>query len=254
MTRNDLRMGDDGPLLLQAALNGARTTADHLRLPISTEELVRDAVACVAAGARAVHLHPRDRDGRESLDPAVVNGVAAAVRAAAGVPVSVTTGAWIEPDVERRVAAIRGWHAPDSASVNVGEPGAAAVMEALLERGIGVEPGVSTVAEVEGLAASGLGDRCLRILIEPVDLAPAETVAVVDEIHAALDRHGLAAPRLQHGFEETTWLLLADAVARRVATRIGLEDTTVGPDGEPVAGNAALVRLARAAGAGGPPL
>lgn len=232
------------PVLLQAALNGARSKADHPAVPVTIAALLRDGAACVAAGARDLHLHPRDRDGRERLDAAVVDEVVAAVRAACGVPVGVTTGAWIEPDVGRRVAAIRAWRAPDSASVNLSEDGAVAVMRALLERGIGVEPGVSTAAEVDLLAASGVGDRCLRILIEPVDPAPAEALAAVAAIHAALDRHGIAAPRLQHGCEETAWVVLADAFRRGVATRIGLEDTIRGPSGEPASGNDALVRAA----------
>jgi uncharacterized protein (DUF849 family) len=33
-------------------------------------------------------------------------------------------------------------------------------------------------------------------------------------------------------------------VASGLPTRVGLEDTTAGPDGEPVIGNAELVRLA----------
>lgn len=47
---------------LQAALNGDRTKAEHAATPVSVEELARDA-ACVAAGARAIHLHPRDPEG-----------------------------------------------------------------------------------------------------------------------------------------------------------------------------------------------
>jgi uncharacterized protein (DUF849 family) len=53
---------------LQAALNGDRTKAEHATTPVSVEELARDAAACVAAGARAIHLHPRDLDGRETLE------------------------------------------------------------------------------------------------------------------------------------------------------------------------------------------
>jgi uncharacterized protein (DUF849 family) len=37
---------------------------------------------------------------------------------------------------------------------------------------------------------------------------------------------------------------VAQAAREGLPTRIGLEDTTAGPDGEPVSGNAELVRLA----------
>jgi uncharacterized protein (DUF849 family) len=109
--------------LLQAALNGDRTKRDHAAAPISSEELAHDAVACVAAGARAIHLHPRDPAGNERLDAAVVDAVVHRVREACGVPVGVTTGAWIEPDIARRVELVRGWRAPDYTSVNISEPG-----------------------------------------------------------------------------------------------------------------------------------
>ena len=123
-------------------------------------------------------------------------------------------------------------------------------MRAVLAAGVGVEAGISTVADVERLAASGLGDRLTRILVEPVDVGAADALAVVDAIHGALDRSGSRRPRLQHGDGEATWILLEDAVARGIDTRIGLEDTVDGPDGERAAGNEALVRAARALGAG----
>jgi uncharacterized protein (DUF849 family) len=49
-------------MMLQAALNGPFTKTEHPALPVSVQELARDAAACVAAGAREIHLHPRDSD------------------------------------------------------------------------------------------------------------------------------------------------------------------------------------------------
>ena len=63
-------------------------------------------------------MHPRDSEGRERLDPEVVDEAVAAVRDACRVPVGVSTGAWIEPDLERRTGLVRRWSAPDYASVN----------------------------------------------------------------------------------------------------------------------------------------
>ena len=231
-------------MLLQAALNGPWTRADHPAVPMSVGELARDAAACVAAGAGAIHMHPRDPEGRESLEVGVVDVVVACVREACGVPVGVSTGAWIEPDVERRVALLSAWRAPDYASVNLSEDGAAEVMGALLDAGVGIEAGVWSVQDAERLAASGLGDRVTRVLVEPVDVGIEEAAAVVAQIHAALDRLGVVASRLQHGDGEATWVLLGDAIARGVDTRIGLEDTQHEPDGARTTGNAALVRAA----------
>ncbi len=230
-------------MLLQAALNGPSTKADHPAVPLSVDELARDAAACVAAGAGALHLHPRDREGRERLDAAVVDAVVAGVRAA-GVPVGVSTGAWIEPDLERRVALVGAWTEPDYASVNLSEPGADRVMRALIDAGVGIEAGVWSVEDAECLAATGLAGRIVRVLIEPVEVGASDAVAVVSAIHGALDRLGVVAPRLQHGDGEATWVLLRDAIRRGLDTRIGLEDTQHEPDGTRTAGNAALVRAA----------
>lgn len=235
---------------LQATLNGPYTKEWHPAVPLSIEELAQDAVACVAVGARAIHLHPRDSEGRERLDADTVNVVVSAVRRACGVPVGVSTGAWMEPDVARRLALVQAWRAPDYASVNLSEPGAVEVMQALLQAGVGIEAGVWSVEDAERLAATGMGQQVTRILIEPVEVSSASAVAAVEEIHHALDRLGLTAPRLQHGDGEATWVLLMDAVRRGIDTRIGLEDTIYEPSGEPTTGNEALVRAARRLGAG----
>lgn len=230
-------------MLLQAALNGDRAPADHPALPLTPERLAADAVACAWAGARAVHLHPRDEDGRERLDAWLVDAVVEQVRNESGVPVGVSTGEWIEPDLEHRLALIGAWRAPDYASVNLSEEGADRVMAALTEAGIGIEAGVWSVEDAERLAATGV--EPLRVLVEPVD-AGEGALAIVADIHDALDRHGIAAPRLQHGDGDATWVLIEDAVRRGCDTRVGLEDTLHAPDGRPTEGNEALIRAARA--------
>jgi uncharacterized protein (DUF849 family) len=242
---------------LQAALNGDRTKAEHAATPISVEELAQDAAACVAAGARAIHLHPRDLEGRETLEAVLVAGVVTKVRAACGVPVGVTTSAEIEPDPERRLGHVRAWRVPDYASVNLCETGATDVMEALIEAGIGIEAGVWSMEDAERLGASGLSGRVTRILVEPGELQlqdsedkSADALGLVDDIHRALDRLGLESPRLQHGDGEATWVLLIDAARKGFDTRIGLEDTLFGPSGERTRGNEALVLAARELGAG----
>lgn len=237
-------------MLLQAALNGPFTRADHSAVPVSKVELARDAKACVDEGARAIHLHPRGTDGEEDLRAEVVDDVVSVVRAACGVPVGVSTGAWIEPDLGRRLALIGSWRTPDFASVNVSEVGSFEVMTACLDVGIGVEAGVWTVEDAELLVASQISKRMLRVLIEPVDVSQRDAVSVVSAIHAVLDSHQLTVPRLQHGDGEATWVLLSDAIRRGIDTRVGLEDTFREPDMEQTRSNAALIRTARQLGAG----
>jgi uncharacterized protein (DUF849 family) len=227
-------------MLLQAALNGPFTKDDHPLMPITAAELARDAMACAQAGAGAIHMHPRDSDGRESLDAAVIDATVREVRAACRVPVGVSTGAWIEPDLERRLELISAWSEPDYASVNISEDGFEQVIRALRERGIGVEAGVWTPADARALTESGLAGDLTRILVEPVAADPAGAVALVAAISDQL-----GGPILQHGDGEATWILIHDAIRRGFDTRVGLEDTLE-------ADNATLVRRAmsfiRAAG------
>ena len=232
-------------MILQAALNGARAPAEHPALPVHPDQLAADAKACAAAGAGAVHFHVRAPDGRESLAAADVARAVNVVRSASrGTPAGISTGAWIEPDPDRRLAQIRRWRVlPEFASVNFDEPGAVEVAEELLELGIGVEAGVSGTAAAEVLARSGLEDHCLRVLLEPSEpdvLSALETVAAMERI---LERAG--PPRLLHGTGATAWPLLREAVRRGYDARIGLEDTLQLPEGTAARDNLELIRAAR---------
>ena len=226
-------------MLLQAALNGPYTKADHPAMPITAAELAADAKACAEAGAGAIHMHPRGADGRESLEAAVIDGAVREVRAACGVPVGVSTGAWIEPDLERRLALIGQWTEPDYASVNISEPGFEQVIRALRQRGIGVEAGVWSVEDARALTAQSVGDALTRTLIEPVDADPATAVALVATIAEHID-----GPILQHGDDQATWVLLQDAATKGFDTRIGLEDTQEAPNAELVHRAMSLIRAA----------
>lgn len=237
-------------VLLQATLNGPFTKADHPAMPVSAEELASDAEACAEAGARAFHIHPRDEAGAERLDRGTVDPCVRRVREATGLPVGVTTGQWIEPNLARRLELVRAWREPDYTSVNLSEPGALDVIKALLDAGVGVEAGIWTITDAELLAASVVAHRVLRLMIEPVEVSSGDAVSLVSEIHDVLDHAGLRQPRLQHGDGEATWILLEDAVRRGIDTRIGFEDTLRLPDGSLAASNAALVRAAYALGAG----
>ena len=155
--------------VLKACLNGDRVPGSHPALPVTAAELAADAAAVAAAGASAVHVHPRGADGRESLDATDVDGAVGAIRAAApGLPVGVSTGAWIVPELAARAAAVGSWSEPDFASVNLSERGHAEVMGALRDAGVGIEAGVWTVADVAALERSGFAGELVRVLIEPL--------------------------------------------------------------------------------------
>src|SRR5690606_28604473 len=152
--------------------------------------------AAAAAGAGAIHVHPRDTEGQQRLDGATVGAAVAAIRAAVpGVPVGVTTGAWIEPDVDRRRALIESWQVlPDFASVNFHEDGAEEIAALLLGRGVGVEAGLWHAAAAARFFARGYAERCLRVLLEPMEQAPADALANAEAMRALLDGAGVGVP------------------------------------------------------------
>lgn len=104
-------VGGKAQPLLQAALNGDRA---HPALPRTPRELAAEAAAAVDSGARSLHLHPYDDQGRETLAAEPCSRALQAVRAACpGIPISLSTSAGIEPDVERRYALVAAWsHLP----------------------------------------------------------------------------------------------------------------------------------------------
>lgn len=235
-------------MILQACVNGARDVAEHPWLSADETVVAQDAAAAVDAGAAEIHVHAKDAAGRDSLAPEDVRRWLGAVRAAApGVLVGVTTGAWAEPDVSRRLEAIEGWtELPDYASVNWHEAGADEVAAALHRRGIGVEAGIWDAAGLEAWRVSPVRGACLRVLVE----LPAEAADVVrphaEGLIAHVAREEPDLPILLHGEELSAWPALDLAGELGLDTRIGLEDTLLLPDGTDAPSNAALVRAARA--------
>ena len=232
-------------MFVKACINGARRVEDHPGVPRFPDELATAAAEVVAAGAAAIHMHPRGDDGAETLDGSAIGAAVAAVRAAVDVPVGVSTGAWFLPDPADRLRAVAGWDVlPDFASVNIHEAGALDLAEALLARGVGVEAGLWHGDAARLLVGSGLADRCTRLLLEPLMPELADALAATADMERELDGAAPTVPRLLHGFGATSWAVLDVAVERGYQVRIGLEDTVVGRDGTPVSGNADLVRAA----------
>lgn len=57
------------PVVLMVSPTGARRTkADHPAMPMTAAEIGRAAAESAEAGANAIHVHVRDREGRHSLD------------------------------------------------------------------------------------------------------------------------------------------------------------------------------------------
>jgi uncharacterized protein (DUF849 family) len=238
--------------LLQACLNGARTPDEHPAIPRTPGELVAEARAAVDAGAEILHLHPYDDAGIETFAAEPCAAALRAVRAACpGVPISLSTSAEIEPDPHRRLELIATWtELPELVTANQGERGIVELCEQLIARGIGIEAGLLTLGDAHAFIRAGIADRCARVLLEPLDADPEAAVAHAAAMEQVLGDAGIGLPQVHHGDGVATWHVMKRGLGRGHGIRVGLEDTTVLPDGRQASGNGELVRVAAAMIAG----
>lgn len=234
-------------MLIKACINGARRPDAHPALPTTPIALGWAAAAAVRAGAGAVHLHVRGPDREQSLQADdVARCVEAARRAIDTVPLGISTLLSIVRDPDQRLAIVAKWTVvPDFASVNFSEAGSPALATLLIGKGVGVEAGLSDAAAAETLVRSGLGPRCLRILLEPRGADAAAALRSADAMVAVLDQAGLKVPRLLHSSNASAWAVIDEAARRGYDTRAGLEDVLTMPDGSSAPDNAAIVAEAR---------
>jgi uncharacterized protein (DUF849 family) len=241
-------VGGGRGVLVQAALNGGTTRAEHPAVPLTPAELAAEGRAAAENGAKALHLHPRDASGAQTLDPDHVLASVAATRAATGLPVGVTTGIWtVDGDVTRRLDLVARWTGPDRpdyASINLNEPGTEALADLLTSLDIEIEAGVWTATDARLLGAASFRARILRVLMEPTNRDPAVAVATAAEAASELARLGVTARQVHHGYGLATWDVMRAAVAMGQDIRVGLEDTLVLPNGHVAVGNGELVAAA----------
>ncbi len=222
---------------VKACLNGARTRAEHPAVPLTPAELAADAIAVSRAGVFAVHVHPRDAIGVETLDARACDAAVAAIRAAVpGLPVGLSTAEAIDPDPFARAAAIKFWRTPpDFVSVNLSELGWAGIIRAALHAGIGIEAGLASPRDAEELVRGPFAHRLVRALVE---------VDGVDEARAIAALLPTGVPQLWHGYGDRTWDVVSAGAAAGHDVRVGLEDVLVLPDGHVAPNNAELVASA----------
>lgn len=226
--------------------NGARDISEHQALSNNPIAVAAECAKAIKAGAGAVHVHPKNQRGEESLSATDVDRWVDTLRQhCSNTPIGVTTGAWAMPDVASRLHEIDAWQElPDFASVNWHEDGADEVAAKLLERGIGVEAGIWHEQGLRAWAVSPIRSRCLRVLVEVQDMTPEETRRVgrslVDAVHTIEPQ----LPLLLHGEERSTWAAIELAGRLGLDTRAGLEDCLTLPNGVLARGNADLVQSA----------
>jgi uncharacterized protein (DUF849 family) len=223
---------------VKACLNGARTRVEHPEVPLTPAELAVDAAAVRRAGAFAVHVHPRDARGVQTLEAAACDASVAAIRAAVpDMPVGLSTAETIDRDPFARAAAIKLWRTrPDFVSVNLSELGWAGIVRAALQAGIGVEAGLASPHDADELAHSPFVHRLVRALVE--------VEGGVDEARAIAELVPEGVPQLWHGYGMRTWEVVAAGAAAGHDVRVGLEDSLVLPGGRITRDNAELVTSA----------
>lgn len=268
-----------GPAIVEVALNGGRSRAEHPGVPLTSSDVVADAVACFAAGATVAHIHSRDEDGGWTADPGWYAKAIRQIRTRApGMVVSLTS---IRPDgqpVARVVDMLDTLAAdlatrPDAISINLGPivvreqtdgsrrtvhyPNAhdeiVAVLRACRRHDVTPELGVMDLGFVSNAVALDEDDELPTkpwLLVELdssrfgsgtlVAPATAESYAAVA---GALGAAFPAARWAAHGSGQGTFAVSEAALASGQHARLGLEDTVVGPGGEPM-GNLDQVRWA----------
>lgn len=168
------------PLIINAALTGGVIGRERApRLPLTTDEIIQDAVRAADAGASIVHLHVRDGSGapdwrRESYEP-VIYGIRES-RPEVIVCVTTTGRAGISREQRADVLSLDGDLRPDMASLTLGS----------LNFHTGVS--VNDVATVEYLASAMLGSGVVPELeIFDLGMAALANRLVAREILPALN-------------------------------------------------------------------
>ncbi len=111
------------PLIINACLTGMiPRKADTPHVPVTHDEIVEDALACVEAGATILHLHARDENEDPSPDPERYAKLFEAIRAEAPriVLCATTSGrTWNEFEKRSAVLELEGSARPDMASLTL---------------------------------------------------------------------------------------------------------------------------------------
>ncbi len=89
-------------------------------LPLTPEQITREAIAAAEAGAAILHLHARDPDdGRPSPDPDVFRQFLPRIKQSTDAVLNISTGGAPGMTMDERLAAAE-WASPEMASLNMG--------------------------------------------------------------------------------------------------------------------------------------
>ncbi len=108
------------PLILTAAITGAETTSeDQPNLPITPQQQALEAKNCFEAGARVIHLHVREDDGKPTQNLHRFQESIEAIRSAVPeIIIQISTGGAVGEDFNKRLAPLK--LKPDMGTLNAG--------------------------------------------------------------------------------------------------------------------------------------
>jgi 3-keto-5-aminohexanoate cleavage enzyme len=110
-------------VIITAALTGMLPTrAQTPHVPLTEDEIIRDALACRAAGAAMVHIHVRDDEEKPDYRADRFARVIRAIRAESDLLICASTSARVFQEYEKRaeVLDLEGEEKPDLASLTAG--------------------------------------------------------------------------------------------------------------------------------------
>ena len=231
-------------MTIQIAINGNRN--DHI-VPKTTESIVESAILSIEQGAKSIHFHPRDDQGNETLKGKFVDNQIGELRTKLkNIPIGISTGEWIEPNLDKRLEQISSWkNIPDFVSINYDENGFEKVTELISKIGMKIEIGLSSLESAENFTKSNVKGNFLRVLIEPQEQILELAIDTVNIIENQINNCNIKLPFLLHGFDKTCWELLKLACDRNYETRIGFEDTLTLQNGKKAKSNMELIEQAQ---------
>lgn len=244
-------MGTARPVVVCVAPNGARRMKhDHGAVPLTPDELAREAAKCTDAGATVIHLHVRDAAGAHTLDAYAYRAAMSAIAREVGdrLVVQVTTEAVGRYSPHEQIAVIEEL-VPEAASVALREIVASASDEAPASkffawaraRGVGLQHIVYSAEEAQrlvGLVRRGIvaDERPHALFVLGRHSNP--QLGSPDDLAAFVDVWPADWPWSVCAFGRTELACLTRAIELGGHVRVGFENNVWRPDGELATDNA----------------
>lgn len=107
------------PVIITVALVGAEVLREHTPyIPITPDEIAKDAFECYKLGASIAHLHVRDEKGMPSQDKEIFKEVTAKIKEKCDIIIQYSTGGAVGMSIQERIQGLE--NMPDMATLSTG--------------------------------------------------------------------------------------------------------------------------------------